>query len=361
MTSPTLGTLFGYDVVHEVRPIVKICRIPTENGLPIEQAFWVMTPQDGALGLPEGPQGPPGADGEPSAPWKLQPDAISDPGDLPDWLTGDPADKGKAYIVGTGDTRSLYFWDGTEYIVFPNIVVVGPAGPAPTLTGVSVEMLAVGETPTGVVTGSDGEFALHLGIPAEPGPEGPQGQTVINASSFTTPPDDGDLLAWDATESKLSPVSPVRPIGPFTLPASAFSAVSIASNNGTTRMQVASIQLPAVPFAYRTLIQGFMEVKSGSSTRIDMEVRVSNAATGALFAYGSGRKGADWDPVRLMTAYDQQVDPLNPANTVGVLPANTSGPSTTLYVSVVKVEGVSQSWQSRPDRAQLAVWMVPVA
>jgi len=361
-TEPTFGKIFGFDVVREIHPTVKIARIPTENGLPLEQAFFVLTPNDGALGLPQGRPGEPGPKGEPAPAWRIQPDILPGRSSLPDWLTNAPEDRGKAWFVKDGDDYELAYWTGTTWNYYGGVVIRGPVGPPPQIEGVTVEMLDEGSEPYGYATGEDGVYAIHVGIPKEPGEKGDPGDTLINASSFTTPPKDEDLLGWDQSAQKLKPVIPTVPIGPLTIPPSGFTGASIPSNQSNTRVTVATLQLPALPFYYFIDTTGWMEVTSGSSTRIDMEVRLGgNSTANKLVAYGGGIRGNNWQPVRFSTAFDDPLDPLSSQSGYSgvMIPPNTSGPSTTIHVIAAKVEGPNQSWQVRPDRAQLVVRIIP--
>ncbi|MBB3038416.1 hypothetical protein [Hoyosella altamirensis] len=357
-----LGKVFGFDVVKEIHPRIKICRIPTENGLPLEQAFMVLTPADGALGLPAGDKGDKGDQGEPAPAWKLEPDILPGRSSLPDWLTNAPVDRGKAWFVKDGDDYELAYWTGTTWNYYPSIVIPGPKGDPPVIDGVTVEMLDAEAEPVGSVTGEDGSYAIHVGIPVEPGPPGPQGSTIINASSFTTTPDEGSLLGWDADAQKLKPIIPTIPIGPITIPPSGFTGAAIPSNQSNTRVTVATLQLPSLPFYYFIDTTGWVEISSGSSTRIDVEVRLGGDTTAQkLVAYGGGVRGNNWQAVRFSTAFDDPLDPLSSQSGYSgvMIPPNTSGPSTTIHVVAAKIEGPNQSWQVRPDRAQLVVRIIP--
>lgn len=362
MTSvDTLGQFLGYDVVGEFRPTVKFVRIPTENaGVPVEQAFFVMSPTEGALAIPSGPKGDPGPKGDASLPWALQNDTYTTAQNLQDTYqhlgTGD---EGKAWFVGTGTSRALYRWNGYTWEVFENLVIQGPTGPAVSITGGTVTILEPDASPVFQVNGEGNEYSIHIGIPQPEGEKGDPGETVINLSSYEVPPVDGDFVTANPTTGKLKPIAPTYVRGPYTLPPTSFTTISVAANDGTMRGQVASLLLPAFPFPHRLMIQGNVQCSSGAATRVSIEGRLSDPQTGTLVAYGEGSLGMVRDPVQFTTIYEQQVDAGNAADTHALIPADAPESDRTLYLSAVKVEGLNQPWTARADRAQLIVWVVP--
>ena len=154
-------------------------------------------------------------------------------GDLAGRDLYDARPKNFGYLVTIGVTQPVFFVkasnaDGDWAGPFP--YGTGPVGPAPELSIGSVATLPAGANATASVSGTDGEYALNLGLPrGEVGPEGPEGpegpqgpqgiRGVDNRGSWTDAPiysvndlvvdDDisGDPAVWIA----LSPNSNSRP------------------------------------------------------------------------------------------------------------------------------------------------------
>ncbi|QOH59876.1 hypothetical protein [Rhodococcus rhodochrous] len=363
-TVNTLGQFLGYDVVGTFRPTVKFVRIPTENdGVPVEQAFFVMSPTEGAMAIPSGPPGDPGPKGDPAMPWQLQNDTYPDAASLQEMYQhlGD-ADEGKAWFVGDGEARALYRWNGYDWEVYEDLVIRGPVGPPVTITGGTVTILDHDAEAVFQVNGDQatGEVSIHIGIPQPRGEKGDPGDTTINLSSYSELPVDGDMLTADPSSGKLKPLRVQRIRGPYTLNPNAFGEVNVPANDGTLRGQVASLTIPPQDYPHRLMIQGNVQCTSGAATRVSIEGRLGDPVTGTLVAYGEGRLGMVRDAVRFETTFEQSIDADNTGDTHAVIPANATEQQRTVYLSAVKVEGMNQPWSARADRAQLVVWVVPV-
>jgi len=360
-TVNNLGQFLGYDVVGEFRPLVKFVRIPTENGgVPVEQAFFVMSPTEGALAIPSGPKGDEGPRGQAALPWTLQNDTYPTAAALQSTYQHlGSGDAGKAWFVGEGDSRSLYRWSGYGWEVFEDLIVRGPVGPPVNITGGTVTILDSDAAPVFQTNGDASNLSIHIGIPQPEGEKGDQGETVLNLTSYEVPPVDGDFVTANPSTGKLKPIAPTYVRGPFTLPPTAFTTIAVAANDGTLRGQVASLLLPPFPFPHRLMIQGNVQCTTGAATRVSIEGRLSDPQTGLLIAYGEGSLGMTRDPVHFTTIYEQQVDANNAADTHALIPANATESERTLYLSAVKVEGLNQPWTARADRAQLIVWVIP--
>ena len=106
---------------------------------------------------------------------------IDDPGDLPDNLTDDPDDVGKAWWIG----NQVYVWDGDEYQV-KAMGTQGPPGPVPNMHP-TVQLLDPDDV--------DLESVIEVtGTAANPGwllklkaPKGPQGDnaTIRDATDYS--------------------------------------------------------------------------------------------------------------------------------------------------------------------------------
>jgi hypothetical protein len=154
---------------------------------------------DGAITLDAlvGPKGNTGA----NAPIvDMQWDEIDDPADLPDNLTDDDTDIGKAWWIG----NQVYVWDGNSYQM-KAMGTQGPPGPVPNITP-TVELLDPDDDDletTVEVTGTAANPGWHMKLKA---PKGPQGDnaTIRDASDYSETdsgaPQVGDTITWDGTQ-----------------------------------------------------------------------------------------------------------------------------------------------------------------
>lgn len=362
-TVSTLGQFLGYDVVGEFRPTVKFVRIPTENGgVPVEQAFFTMSPTEGAMAIPSGPKGDEGPKGDPALPWQLQPDTYPTPQALRDTYQHlGEADDGRAWFVGTGAERALYRWNGSDWEVYENLVIQGPVGPPVTIAGGTVSILAADAQPVFQVNGSGADLSIHIGIPQPKGEKGDKGDTTINPSSYVTAPVAGQVLEGDPATGKLKPVTPKVMRGPFTLnPYGFLGAFTIQPGDASQKVKVAELLIPPQPWPYRLMITGHVLCSTGANTRVAVMVKAGHPDTGTLMAYGESLKQMQQDAmVSFRPCWDQTINASNPSETHGIIAANANGTASTLYVSVAKIEGPGE-WGARPDKAQLVAWVVPV-
>lgn len=359
-TASTLGQFLGYDVVGEFRPTVKFVRIPTENGgVPVEQAFFTMSPTEGALAIPSGPQGDQGDKGDPALPWQLQPDTYPTAETLQDTYQhlGDD-DEGRAWFVGDGAERALYRWNGNDWEVYEDLVIQGPVGPPVTIAGGTVSILAPDAAPVFQVNGSGAELSIHIGIPQPKGEKGDKGDTTINLSSYVTAPVAGQVLEGDPGTGKLKPVAPKVMSGPYSLEQYSFRAAFTQQPADTAAVQVAELLIPPQSRPYRLMVTGHVLCSTDANTRVAVMVRVGNPSTGTLVAYGESLQMQQTDSlVDFRPCWEQAVNASNPLDTHGVLPANTTGVATTLYVTIGKIAG--GGWGAKPNRAQIVAWAVP--
>lgn len=313
---------------------------------------------DGTMWVPvlKGEPGNPGAN---ALPWKLQPTIYATEAALfaaQAGLADTPTDRQKAWFVGDSTSKSLYMWTGVAWQSYPNIVVAAP-GPAPDID-VTVDTHPPGDPSTVDVTGNptDG-FVIALHLEQAEGTQGDPGETTINLDSWTVPPSAGQFATADPATGKLIPATLSRMIGPFSLPPVSFTPASIGGSDSIVRVPIASLEIANQSFDYRHLLQGCVEVFGGTTTRIDIEVRVGST-TGTLVGYGRGALGAFWQPVEISSCYEEQVTPNTGPGRI-ITPAAAA--DRTLYINAVKVQGTGQAWAVRADRAQLVTWLVPSA
>lgn len=330
--------------------------VVVEDGMQLHQVVLQGTMADGSMWIPV-LKGETGTAGVNALPWKLQPQVYATFAELTAaQVLGDNAtDRQKAFYVGDDTAKSLYLWTGTTWQGYPNILMTAQ-GPAPDLE-FTVDTVPPG-TPSSVdVTGTPADgFTVALSIEQAEGEQGETGATVIGPTSWTSPPADGDIATADAATGKLTPLTPVPAIrGPFTLPPAAFTPASITQSDSIIRVPIASLEIPEQGYDYRHFIQGCVEVFGGTTTRVDIEVRV-NSTTGPLVGYGRGALGAYWMPVEISTCYEEQA---TPNSGPGIIESPADAAHRTLYINAVKIQGTGQAWAVRADRAQLATWLVP--
>jgi len=330
-----------------------------DDGVGLENTVnsFQVTPREGLLELRAGNPGGPGPEGPAAYPWKWR-------GDIVDRAALDAlrptlniAHRGFAYRLVS--ENSVMYWDGESFYPFVNAFgAEGPQGPATSISVGTVTTLAQGASATAEVSGAAPNQVLNLGIPrggpgvkGDPGGPGP----IRTAPDYddTVAPVQDSVPAWDAATSKWRPMPYPAWRGPWTIGESAFSA---ASNSSAASVTVATISIPAQPFAWRPFITGGVQgYPNGSDVtqRIDAEVRVGSA-TGQVVAVGRG--------IALRMSTECNIRPYfgtasqTPDSTTGVIAANAT---TTFYVVLVR-QGSTSTWSYFNNLAGLSVWAMPV-
>ena len=342
---------------------VEVYGIPQADGAPplTETFFHVRRRQDGAaeravLGLPayqgaRGPAGRPGAihQGERTT---AQLEALATALD----------ENHVNYAYRNTDTDDQYVWSGKAWVIYREVYATpGPVGPAPL---VSPGTLTVGgveaDGPFGVrVSGSDGEYAVGVDLPALPagprGPAGPSGSILDSVDvAAGSVPDDGDTLVFDESVGKLRWRDVALGTEEFAVASSSFpQVINIPSTQ--TRRELFTLDIPARDYPYRFDFSGGVDVDARIGHHIDAEIRVGDPSTGTLVGLARGDAAEGWHRV-LFTAFSEAE--FGPDSDVGVIPAGTA---VTLYVSLVKRSGMLWGWSTRPDYASLRVRLLRVA
>lgn len=330
-----------------------------DDGIGLENTVnsFQVTPREGLLELRSGNPGADGPEGPAAYPWKWR-------GDIVDRAALDAlrptlniAHRGFAYRLVS--ENSVMYWDGESFYPFVNAFgAEGPQGPATALTVGTVTTLAEGASATASVSGLPPNQTLNLGIPrggqgqeGDPGGPGPI-RTAPDYDDSVAPVQDS-VPAWDASTSKWRPRPYPAWRGPWVIGPSAFSA---ATNTNVASVTVATISIPAQPFAWRPYVQGGVQTAPGGSDgyqRIDTEVRIGSA-TGQIVgaAWGLALKMGAGSVIRPYFGAGAQT----PSSTVGVIAA---GATTTLHVVLVRV-GNTSTWTYFNSEAELSVWAQPV-
>lgn len=303
-----------------------------------------------------GPQGDPG---EPSPIVKLQyTSTISDPLDLPDNLTTDPVDIGKAWWIG----NQVYTWSGTGWLVRP-MGTQGPPGPTPIIHP-TVELLDP-DNPALVSTveksGTPEAPNLHFKLKAPRGPKGDNAR-ILEAADYsnTFPPTAGQVIAWNATKNKFEAVDP-DPVAArlYSVPEAMFTNYQGA----TTRQQIASFAVPAQPFDWIPYVTGHIRANGveldADPLIIGCEVRLGHPTTGTLVARGFGNNSTWTTIVPHFSTPTTPSDAVTPDGALARVPGSHTGTAGTLYLSLYN-DGPIGVYNFDKKNAQISVLVVPV-
>lgn len=312
---------------------------------------------DGAVTLDAlvGPQGVPGQ----SAPIvKMQyQSSIDDPEDLPDNLTDDDADIGKAWWVG----NVVYMWDG-ENFVEKQMGTQGPAGPVPDITP-SVQLLDPDDDDLEseiVVSGTAANPGWLLKLKA---PKGPQGDnaTIRDATDYddSTAPATGQVIAWDGSNYAPQDFNPLA-MRVYSVPEAAFTNFTGLA----TRQTIASFAVPAQEFDWQPIV--FAHIKA-TGVELDedpfiigCEVRLGHPESGQLVGRGFGNISSWATVIPHFSAVGDTTKAVTPDNGVAVVPGYHTGTAGTLYVNLYN-DGIGGVYTFNKSNAQMTVMVVPVS
>lgn len=321
------------------------------------QGTFELADQDGAVTLDAlvGPQGPAG-ENSPIVKMQYQ-SSIDDPEDLPDNLTDDPIDIGKAWWVG----NIVYLWDG-EYFVQKQMGTQGPPGPLPNITPV-VQLLNPDDVNLSseiVVSGTTANPTWLLKLKAPRGPKG-DNATIRDATDYddSIPPAAGQVIAWNGTDYAPADANQLVPRF-FTVPQAAFTNFTGIS----TRQTVGSFILPSLPYDYVPIVQGHLravgvEVDSDPFI-IGAEVRIGDAASGELVGRGFGNISTWTTIVPHASTPGSPNTAITPDNGVGVIRAYSTGAASTLFINLYN-DGLAGFYTFNKNNAQLSVMCLPVS
>lgn len=337
-------------------------------------------PGAAVLGMPA-LQGNQGTAGRAQFPLRLMADLYDSSGDLPaiGTLTDTPADIGKYWIIYTlgenGECTSTgaYIWFGTEYRFLP-FGSQGPPGKYPVIVPLA-ELLGPDEQSQPVIAeGGTGAAAnpylmtMQLSIPT--GPSGPSCALAHMVDvDISTPPLIGEFLTHkgatvDYGGDALPVWSPAEvgalPILPYSVPQAAFTAqFGITFESIVT---IASFTIPPAAWPTKPIIFGQIEMfeleLSFAPLQIGIEVRLGSP-TGTLVARGFGNTLSG--VVTLIPHCSSPSEPtkaMTPGNDVALIPQNTTGPASTLYVNVIN-DGIIAIYDYNPSNAEMFILQVP--
>jgi hypothetical protein len=241
-------------------------------------------------------------------------------------------------------------------------LVQGDPGLSPTLRNVNMTQVAYGTTApastwTLVTPGTSTVAPVYdLNLYVNSGQIGATGSSTNISSAPDVeggPPGsgtDGYTLYWVNADSKWK-ISPAkRTAYPFTVLNSSFSA---AYNGNAGQYIVASVGVPAQPYAWRPKVHAAMYATGTVNTHVDLVARLNNATTGDQVGYGLGSTGVGPYPIVLQSAFGASVAG---TSTYGQVAA---GSSATIFLVAQQTASTTDNWQTLNTNAYFTVEAVP--
>ena len=313
---------------------------------------------DGAITL-DALVGPKGNSGENAPIVDMQWEDFDDPADLPDNLTDDDVDVGKAWWIG----NQVYVWDGTVYQA-KAMGTAGPPGPVPNIAP-SVELLDPDDDDleTSVeVTGTATNPGWHMKLKVPKGPQGDNAEireAVDYSETATGPPTIGQTITWDGTHYSPQSVGDIMPRF-YSVPEANFTNFT----GITTRQQIAQAVIPPQDFDCVPWVNGHIRavgVEADSDPLIlGCEVRLGDPTTGPLVARGFGNSSTWTTIVPHFSSPGSPNDAMSPDNGMAVIHAGATGPASTLYVNLFN-DGIAGVYAFDRKNAQVGVLLIPIS
>lgn len=343
--------------VNHLLANIRIVFVDVEDLATTGRAVFEVTPEGGMVELPRGRRGEQGEKGAPADPVKMRA-AVLTPDELPRDLG--PRDENSCFPVLSD--RSLRVWTGDMWLTYPNWTgAQGPAGVTPSIQIGRVEegiTPQVNLDPAGSPEHPILNFVLPEGKPGPRGLEGPVGpaNSISTAIDFDTDqtPLPGDSLVWSG--DKWAPTPVTAPVGPWTLAASQFKEanVGLLQFGGVTTVALGELTVPPLPFPWKPMVEGNVEVETSAGVWVDIEVRMGSVS-GQLVGISTGQPLQRLhDFARIYPYFEQQA---TPGNGVGRVEANTSA---TFFVVARRTSGIAGSWRTKNFRNHLTVMAQPV-
>lgn len=241
-------------------------------------------------------------------------------------------------------------------------LVQGDPGLSPTLRNVIVNQVAAGTTPpasswTLVTPGTSTVPPVYdLNLYVNSGAAGATGPSTNISSAPDVeggPPGsgtDGYTLYWVNADGKWKISAPKRTAFPYTVPNSSF-ATAYNGNAGT--YVVASVGVPAQPYAWRPKVHGAIYATGTINTHVDLVCRLNNATTGDIVGYGLGQTGAGPYPIVCQPAFGASV---SGSSTYGQVAAGTAA---TIFLIAQQTASTTDNWQTVNTNAYFTVEAVP--
>ncbi|AZS06586.1 minor tail protein [Mycobacterium phage JacoRen57] len=312
----------------------------------------------------QGPRGFPGQNA-PLVEVLWDPD-IEEVADLEKYSDWGWEDRNKGFWIGD----LVYIWDGAGNWVPKRPGPAGPRGLTPIISiehhpdGIlSWEDQLLGIEPKVEIAGTPENPHIYLQtIQGEPGPPGPSGPIRL-AADYMEPEDgpaDGASLRYNKPEEKWEATDP-KLFAPrfFTVPEGAFTNFSGLA----TRQQICAFQIPPMPFDYVIKVGGHIRAvgleADSDPLIIGAEVRLGNPTSGQLIGRGFGNISTWTTFTPHFSTPSSMMDAVTPDGTVGVVPKNTVGAGSTVYVNLYN-DGLFGIYNFNKAGAQLDLLLIPV-
>lgn len=295
--------------------------------------------------------------------------------DLPSNLTDDPVDIGKYWIVRQWDEEEppnqigswWYMWNGTDYEQF-KMGEPGQPGPVPDVSPVFQLVQAVDISSWDPVDQANGYRIIRTGNSYQPtwtfqvnrellrGPAGTGSAWALYDDGGEAV---GDLPVWDGTKYVPTAQEVVAPKF-FTYPEGHFESVPLAIG---TRVPIGTALIPPVAHDVVPYVQGHFRLTGIEADTtpfiIGVEVRLGNPTSGQVVARGYGNITGYVNLIPHASTASTPNDAITPDNGRALIPANSSGTASTLYVNAFN-DGAAGLYNFDSTGAQLSVLAVQV-
>jgi hypothetical protein len=233
-------------------------------------------------------------------------------------------------------------------------LIDGPPGLPPVFDAITVTQVPYGTAVAAPVLTqvSPGGFgvASHytLAIQLNSGQQGPTGTSTISGSTdIEGTPVDKYILVYDAANSAWQVTA--QKVGGLYMP----GTINSSAGSNTSRV-LASMTIPAQPFAWRPLVFGQCIVSGTSNTRVDLLARIANADTGDQVGRAFGVAGATPPPAIIIPAYGGSLG----GTTYGEVAANTA--ATIYYTATQQNSSTADSWSTSAATTSFMVQVQPL-
>lgn len=352
MTSPGDAVYLG-SVLCNVHCWGVVSDIDTPAGM---TATFEVVGNDGAITM-DALVGPQGVPGENAPIVKMQyGSSIDDPDDLPQNLTDNEIDIGKAWWIG----NQVYMWDGNSYTQ-KAMGTQGPPGPTPTIHPTIQLLDPDGTEQSSIVkSGTDLNPGLLFKIKAPRGPQGTPANLVDSPDyDNSSPPEIGDAIVWNG--SKWTPVANDALMPKiYSVPEGAFSNFTGIA----TRHQIASFQVPPQDWPWTPVVFGHIRAVGieldADPMVLGCEVRLGDPVSGTLVGRGFGNTSTYAHIVPHYSTQQTTSDAVSPTNGRAHVVANHTGTAGTLYVNLFN-DGLTGAYAFNKNNAQLTVMVMPLS
>lgn len=244
---------------------VSISREVDTLGLPVTTATVAVDEYAAALPLPAGKEGKPGLRGRPKTTW-LKRGTVTNASAL---TILDPADRDLGHWWHNLATNGMETWTEIGWVSSPGAVgpagrIAGPYNLSASGTTSDPKLVAAGAQ----INDAPGGQTLKVTIPAGPqgikGPIGTAGPIADSADyDDTIGPSNGSVFGWNRGTKKFRPLPISNGFGPWQTAQSDFRADE--TGIGDEKRTMATLNIPALPFAWRPMVTGVCRAAAGGS------------------------------------------------------------------------------------------------